>query len=208
MNDFDAPTIITTPPTRTVSAVMTEPPLGADNYQIGHEIARGGMGAVYRGIQRSLERPVAIKILFPEFATDPNFVERFRREAQAAANLNHPNIVGVYDWGQEGGTYFIVMEYIEGRSLAETFSAPGSAAWISRRVSRVGSTSGRRTVSVFTEEMMTVAKPVPSTRPVGTAKAARMTSSMTMMAPTSRWVMPTTRSVASSRARSARRATG
>ena len=62
---------------------------------------------------------VAVKVLFPEFASDPAFVERFRREAQPAANLNHPNIVGVYDWGQEGGTYFIVMEYIEGRSLAD-----------------------------------------------------------------------------------------
>ena len=58
-------------------------------------------------------------MLFPEFAADRSFVERFRREARAAANLNHPNIVSVYDWGEEGGTYFIVMEYVEGRTLRD-----------------------------------------------------------------------------------------
>jgi serine/threonine-protein kinase len=68
---------------------------------------------------------VAIKVLFPQFAGDPAFVERFRREAQSAANLNHPNIVAVYDWGQEQGTYFIVMEYVEGRSLAEILRSEG-----------------------------------------------------------------------------------
>ena len=58
-------------------------------------------------------------MLFPEYATDPNFVDRFRREAQAAANLSHANIVGVYDWGKQGSTYFIVMEYVNGRTLAD-----------------------------------------------------------------------------------------
>ena len=66
-----------------------------------------------------LGRPVAVKVLFPEYAADPKFVERFRREAQAAANLNHPNIVSIYDWGEELGTYYIVMEYVEGQSLAQ-----------------------------------------------------------------------------------------
>ena len=65
-------------------------------------------------------------MLFPEFASDPSFVARFRREAQAAANLNHPNIVGVYDWGQEGGTYYIVMEFIDGRSLSEILRTQGT----------------------------------------------------------------------------------
>jgi serine/threonine protein kinase len=72
-----------------------------------------------------LDRPVARKVLFPEFATDPSFVERFRREAQSAANLSHPNIVSVYDWGEEDGTYFIVMEYVEGRSLAQIIRDEG-----------------------------------------------------------------------------------
>ena len=80
---------------------------------------RGGMAEVYLARDRLLDRPVAVKILFPEFATDPSFVARFRREAQAAANLNHPNIVGVYDWGKERGTYYIVMEYVEGQTVSE-----------------------------------------------------------------------------------------
>ena len=84
-----------------------------DRYEIHSRIGRGGMADVFLARDRLLDRPVAVKVLFPEYATDPNFVERFRREAQAAANLNHPNIVGVYDWGRQGGTYFIVMEYVE-----------------------------------------------------------------------------------------------
>ena len=74
----------------------------------------------------SLDRPVALKALFPEYAREPSFVERFRREAQAAANLNHPNIVAIYDWGQESGTYFIVMEYVEGRSLRDLIRSEGT----------------------------------------------------------------------------------
>ncbi len=88
-------------------------------YQVTHLIARGGMALVYRAQDLLLNRPVALKILYPELSADPSFVERFRREAQAAANLSHPNIVPVFDWGEDEGTYFIVMELIEGTSLAE-----------------------------------------------------------------------------------------
>ena len=70
-----------------------------------------------------LDRPVAVKVLFPQYAADPTFVERFRREAQAAANLNHPSVVSVYDWGKHEDTYFIVMEYVEGRSLADVLAS-------------------------------------------------------------------------------------
>ena len=77
------------------------------------------MAEVHLARDQSLDRPVAVKMLFPEFATDPAFVERFRREAQAAANLAHPNIVGVYDWGSEDGTYYIVMEFVDGESVAD-----------------------------------------------------------------------------------------
>ncbi|MGE0877695.1 MAG: Stk1 family PASTA domain-containing Ser/Thr kinase [Acidimicrobiia bacterium] len=97
-----------------------------DRYEIHNSIGRGGMADVFLARDRLLDRAVAVKVLFPEFATDPNFVERFRREAQAAANLNHPNIVGVYDWGRQGGTYFIVMEYVNGRSLADILRAQGA----------------------------------------------------------------------------------
>lgn len=94
-------------------------------YQLRSQIARGGMTDVFLGHDTLLSRPVAIKRLFPEFAADPSFVERFRREATAAANLNHPNIVAVYDWGSAEGTYYIVMEYIEGQSLAELLRSDG-----------------------------------------------------------------------------------
>lgn len=97
-------------------------------YRLRNQIARGGMTDVFLGQDTLLSRPVAIKRLFPEFATDPSFVERFRREATAAANLNHPNIVAVYDWGSDEGTYFIVMEYIEGQSLAELLRSSGPLA--------------------------------------------------------------------------------
>src|ERR1051325_9129555 len=88
-------------------------------YALQRQLARGGMADVFLARDELLDRPVAVKVLFPEFASDPAFVERFRREAQAAANLNHPNIVAVYDWGQEAGTYFIVMEYVEGQTLRD-----------------------------------------------------------------------------------------
>ncbi len=91
----------------------------SNRYEIQRELAQGGMAEVYLAHDRLLDRAVALKALFPEYAREPSFVERFRREAQAAANLNNANIVGIYDWGQEAGTYFIVMEYVEGRSLRD-----------------------------------------------------------------------------------------
>ena len=94
-------------------------------YELHRRLGRGGMAEVSLARDQLLDRPVAVKVLFPEFATDPSFVERFRREATAAANLNHPNIVGVYDWGEADGTYFIVMEYVDGRSLSEILRAEG-----------------------------------------------------------------------------------
>jgi len=93
-----------------------------DRYEIHKRIGRGGMADVFSARDLLLDRQVAIKVLFPEFATDENFVERFRREAQAAANLSHPNIVNVYDWGKYETTYFIAMEQVEGRTLAEVLS--------------------------------------------------------------------------------------
>src|SRR6187200_1504064 len=97
-----------------------------NRYELRRRIGRGGMAEVYLARDRELDRPVAVKILFAEFATDESFVARFRREAQSAANLNHPNIVGVYDWGNEGGTYYIVMEYVENRTLSEIIKQEGS----------------------------------------------------------------------------------
>src|SRR5579883_975806 len=90
----------------------------SERYELDHLIARGGMAEVYRARDRLLDRPVALKVLFPELSVDRAFVERFRREAQAAANLSHPNIVPVFDWGEDTGTYFIVMEFVDGRPLS------------------------------------------------------------------------------------------
>ena len=94
-------------------------------YELKKRLARGGMAEVFLAEDQLLGRPVAVKVLFPEFASDPNFVERFRREAQAAANLNHPNIVGVFDWGKERNTYYIVMEYVEGKTLSQLIRKEG-----------------------------------------------------------------------------------
>ncbi len=83
------------------------------------------MADVYRARDELLGREVAVKVLSERFARDRSFVERFRREAQAAANLSHPNIVSLYDYGSDGDTYFIVMEFIDGRSLAEVITDEG-----------------------------------------------------------------------------------
>jgi eukaryotic-like serine/threonine-protein kinase len=96
-----------------------------DRYELEQRIGRGGMADVFLARDQLLNRQVAIKVLFPEFAVDPNFVERFRREAQSAANLNHPNIVGVYDWGKYSNTYFMAMEYVRGRTLADILKTNG-----------------------------------------------------------------------------------
>jgi len=94
-------------------------------YELSHLVARGGMAEVYRAHDQLLDRPVALKVLFPELSVDRSFVERFRREAQAAANLSHPNIVPVFDWGEDGGTYFIVMEFVDGRPLSSILRTAG-----------------------------------------------------------------------------------
>jgi serine/threonine-protein kinase len=97
----------------------------AGRYEIERELARGGMADVYLATDRQLRRKVAVKVLFPEYARDPSFVERFRREAQNAASLSHPNIAAVYEWGQERGTSYMVMEYVEGRSLRDIIRSEG-----------------------------------------------------------------------------------
>jgi serine/threonine protein kinase len=86
-------------------------------YEIESLIATGGMGAVYRAVQKSLDRTVAIKILPREFSKDASFCAGFEAEAKAMARLNHPNLIGVYDFGEVDGMLYIIMEYVPGNSL-------------------------------------------------------------------------------------------
>jgi serine/threonine-protein kinase len=94
-------------------------------YHVVERVASGGMGEVYRAHDAVLAREVAIKVLHRSLAGDPGFVERFRREARAAAGLTHPNIVAVYDWGAVDGIYFMVMQFVRGASLREILNANG-----------------------------------------------------------------------------------
>ncbi|MFV0260176.1 MAG: Stk1 family PASTA domain-containing Ser/Thr kinase [Acidimicrobiales bacterium] len=114
-------------------------PILGDRYQLNHRIARGGMADIFAAHDQVLDRTVAVKIMFRHYASDPTFVERFKREARSAAGLSHPNVVAVYDWGTYDETYFIVMELIDGYSLAEILEQdgtvePGRAVDISRQV--------------------------------------------------------------------------
>jgi beta-lactam-binding protein with PASTA domain/tRNA A-37 threonylcarbamoyl transferase component Bud32 len=93
--------------------------LGRRRYEVVARIAQGGMAIVYRGHDRQLDRVVAIKVPRPEFARDRGFSEQFRREARTAARLSHPNVVAVYDSGEERGLPWIVMEHVSGRTLRE-----------------------------------------------------------------------------------------
>src|SRR4051812_24309441 len=112
----------------------------ADKYRLDRLLGRGGMGAVYEGTHVDLDRRVAIKLLLPDFTADSDALERFRREARAAARLNHPNVADTYDYGvlPEGGAY-IVMEMVEGQTLREYMDAAapltiGEAALIAMQV--------------------------------------------------------------------------
>ncbi len=94
-------------------------------YQIIEPIGGGGMANVYKALDVILDRHVAVKVLQPQFSEDEQFIKRFRREAQAATSLAHPNVVNIYDVGEEGNTYYIVMEYVEGQTLKELIQSRG-----------------------------------------------------------------------------------
>src|SRR3984885_5329139 len=101
---------------------MSDVPLGTlidGRYRVVSRLGSGGMADVFLAEDQQLGRNVAVKLLHRRFAEDPDFVERFRREAQAAAGLQHPNVVSVYDRGSFDGTYYIAMEYVPGRTLKQ-----------------------------------------------------------------------------------------
>jgi serine/threonine protein kinase len=92
-------------------------------YEIQSPLGAGGMGEVYRATQSSLGRQVAIKVLSPAFASDPDRLRRFEQEARAASALNHPNIISIYDVGRDGGTAYIAMEFVDGKTLRSLLEA-------------------------------------------------------------------------------------
>ena len=98
----------------------------SDRYEIIKNIGEGGMANVYLAIDTILNRKVAVKVLRGDLANDEKFVRKFQREASAASNLDHPNIVGIYDVGEDNGIYYIVMEYIEGQTLKSLIKRRGS----------------------------------------------------------------------------------
>src|ERR1041384_5584719 len=108
----------------------------SDRYELSDTLGSGGMAEVYLGRDRVLGRTVAVKTLLAQFAGDPHFIERFRREAQSAAALNHPNIVSVYDTGSSDGRHYIVMEYVEGRTLRDVIRDEGPL--LPERVAEIG----------------------------------------------------------------------
>ena len=93
------------------------------NLEILELLGHGGMGAVYRARQINLDRIVALKVLSPRLGVDPSFAERFAREAKTLAKLNHPNIVTVFDFGQAGELYYLIMELVEGVNLRDAIQA-------------------------------------------------------------------------------------
>src|SRR5262245_46509828 len=97
--------------------------LGA--YDLQGLLGQGGMGAVFRAVHRGLKQPRALKVLPPHLAWDKSFVERFQQEATIAASLRHPNIVLIYDIGEEEGFYFIAMDLLEGQSLRDLLQREG-----------------------------------------------------------------------------------
>jgi serine/threonine-protein kinase len=97
----------------------------SDRYELGDRLGSGGMSTVYRATDRVLERTVAVKILAEHLSDDEKFVARFRREALAVAKLIHPNIVQVYDTGVDADRHYIVMEYVEGKSVAQLLQTKG-----------------------------------------------------------------------------------
>ena len=108
-----------------------------DRYKLIEKIGRGGMAEVWLAHDKTLERQVAVKIMLPEFASDPDFTRRFKLEAAAAANLHSPYIVNVYDWGHDGDVQYIVMEYVRGNDLKTVINDKGPLT--ARQAAKIGS---------------------------------------------------------------------
>lgn len=111
-------------PAMSEHSTTTRPLLG-ERYRLVREIASGGMATVFRALDEVLEREVAVKVLHRHLAADPVFLDRFLREARAAAALSHPNVVAVYDWGEDEDDAYLVMELVDGPSLRDVLRERG-----------------------------------------------------------------------------------
>ena len=121
----------------------------ADRYEILEQIGTGGMSDVYRAKCHKLNRFVAIKVLKKEYSEDKTFVSKFRAEAQAAAGLTHPNIVNVYDVGDENGIYYIVMELVEGITLKKYIEKKGKIPYKEAVSIAIQVAKGRRLTAII-----------------------------------------------------------
>jgi serine/threonine protein kinase len=122
----DLPTLAVPSPDSTLPSLIGQT---FGNFELTQELGRGGMGVVYKAWQKNLQRPVALKLLLPEHANNPQVRARFHREALAAASLAHPNIVSVYDVGESTAGPYFVMEFIDGPSLEELLVRTLPVAW-------------------------------------------------------------------------------
>ena len=122
-----------------MSDVREQSRLG-DRYRLTTRIASGGMGEVWRAVDERLGRPVAVKVLKPELAEDPSFLERFRAEGRHAAMLSHPGIAGVFDYGEVDGTAYLVMELVDGEPLSRVLAREGRLP-VERTLDIVGQTA-------------------------------------------------------------------
>ncbi|HWP42694.1 MAG TPA: serine/threonine-protein kinase, partial [Blastocatellia bacterium] len=126
------PTLLGSNPISVPDPAAPDPLIGqvlAGRYRLLQKIGQGGMGAVYKGQHVKMNRMTAIKILTSELANDPQFVARFEREAEMASKIDHPNAVGIYDFGEaEGGLVYIAMEFIEGQPLSSIIEKEGALA--------------------------------------------------------------------------------
>ena len=165
---------------------------GIADYELISEIARGGMGVVFRARQRSLNRIVAVKMILAGQLASDDEVQRFRSEAEAAANLQHPNIVAIFEVGETGGRHFFSMQFVEGRSLAQAIResplSPNQAAECLRTVASAVEYAHEQGIlhrDLKPSNILVDAAGVPHLTDFGVAKRMRADSQLTHTAPLS-----------------------